>query len=92
MSQPEFVFEVIMETWPEWPGNELYDDQAFAQFCGIQDYVDAFYDKWQSGDDTAEEPGTFEWVFISKGTYYLYMDGSTTDVSLRVRHVNSLGE
>lgn len=86
----EFVFEIIMETWPEWAGNQLYDTQPYAEFCGIQDYKDAFYDKWQSGDEDAEEPGTFKWEFISKGTYYLYMDDSPTDVSLRVRHVNSL--
>lgn len=89
-STSDFVFEIIMETWPEWAGNELYDDKSYAEFCAIQDYKQAFYDKWEAGYEDAEEPGDFHWEFISKGTYHLYMDGSPTDVALRVRHVNSL--
>lgn len=86
----DFVFEIIMDEWTEWSGNELYDDKTYAEFCGIQDYKDSFYDKWQAGYDDAEEPGEFHWQFISKALYHLYEDGSPTGVSLKVRHVNSL--
>lgn len=93
-STSDFVFEIIMENWPEFPGNELYSDKTFAEFCGRQDYIEAFYPHWVSGqDDGAEEsPGEFTWEFISKNLYHMYEDGYATEVALRVRHVNSLGD
>lgn len=88
MDKPDFIFEIIMETWPEWSGNELYADAGYAKFCAVQDYKEAFYNPM----NTEEEPGNFSWDFVCTGLYHLYEDGSPTDVSMKVRHVNTLGE
>jgi hypothetical protein len=88
----DFVFEIIMDEWPEWDGNQLYDDKSFASFCATQDYEESFYSRWRAGYDDAEEPGNFTWEFISKNLYHLYEDGNPTGIALKIRHVNSLGE
>jgi hypothetical protein len=85
----QYVFEIIMDEWPEWSGNELYDTKALAKYFGEQDYEDAFYDMWKEGFDNAKAPGEFTWEFISRGLEHLYEDGSPTGVSLKVRHVQS---
>ena len=90
MSKPDFVFEIIMDEWPEWDGNELYDTADFARFCATQDFENSFYDRWKSGIEDAEEPGSFSWEFISRNLYHLYEDGSPTGVAMKIRHVNSL--
>lgn len=88
MSQPEFVIEVLMDEWPEWPGNELYTTKALAEYFGIQDYMESFYEQWLAEIPDCEEPGEFHWLFISKGLYHLQEDGSPTGVSMRFRHVH----
>lgn len=92
MEANNFVVEIIMESWPEWAGNELYADFNYAKFCGVQDYKEAFYGPWMHGDEESEEPGVFKWEPITKGVYFLYEDGSPTEVYLRFRHVNQVGD
>jgi hypothetical protein len=91
MAVSDYVCEIIMDEWPEWTGNELYSTKELAQFFGIQDFENAFYDKWKAGYDDAEEPGEFKWEFISKGLYHLYEDGNPTGVALKFRFVHTGG-
>lgn len=88
MSLDNYVFEIKMDDWEEFPGNQLYATQPIAKFFAEQDYENAFYDKWKAGFEDAEQPGEFEWTFISRGLYHMYEDGNPTGVSLKFRYVH----
>ena len=92
MSKADYVFEVIMDEWPEFPGNALYDDLAYAKFCAEQDYKDEFYGPFLSGIEGAPEPGRLNWDFVCKGLYHMVEDDAPSGVAIKVRHVHSLGE
>lgn len=89
MALEDFVFEVIMDEWPEWDGNRLYTSKDLAEYFGIEDFQTAFYEKYFAEYPDAEEPGEFKWEFITKGLYHLYEDGSPTGVSMKFRYVHS---
>ena len=82
----ELVIEIIKEDDSLWFGNQIYkneDSGAFAKFCAEQDYTETY----QAPEDI---PGEYTWDFISKGTYFMYEDGTPTGVQMRWRDVNSL--
>lgn len=81
MSSSDFVWEIRHETWDEFPGNELYDTLPYAKYQGMDDYLESF-----PGD------GVLTWENILKGFFVLYEDGLPTELTLRARHINSLGE
>jgi hypothetical protein len=91
MSVSDFVFEVMMDEWPEWIGNQLYSTRELAEYFGIDDFEHTFYDRYYADFPDAEAPGEFKWEFISKGYYHLYEDGNPTGVSMRCRFVHSSG-
>jgi hypothetical protein len=91
MASSDFVHEIIMDEWPEWPGNQLYGSQELAEYFGIDDFQHTFYDKYFAEFPDAEEPGEFKWEFISRGLYHLYEDGNPTGVALRFRFVHKVG-
>lgn len=76
----DYVFEIRHETWDDFPGNQLYDTISVAKILGEQDFMDSF-----------PFEGVLTWEPILKGFMVLYEDGLPTDITLRVRHVNSLG-
>lgn len=78
----EWVYEVKHVNYSEWLGNLLYDDLAYAKFCAEQDYREFF----------GEPEHNLHWDFVCKGLYHMYDGDLPTDVELRVRHINSLGE
>lgn len=88
MATEDFVLEVLMDEWPEWPGNELYSTKELAEYFGIEDFMESFYEKWIARIPDAAEPGEFHWEFISKGLYHLLEDGFPTGVSMKFRHVH----
>jgi hypothetical protein len=88
MALKNYVFEIEMDDWAEFPGNQLYATQDIARYFAERDYGNAFYDKWMAGFEDAEQPGIFKWEFISRGLYHLYEDGSPTGVSLKFRYVH----
>jgi len=92
MALADFVFEIKMDEWPEWIGNELYSTKDLAEYFGIQDFENTFYDRYFADYPDAESPGEFKWEFVSKGLYHLYEDGSPTGVSMKFRHVYSGGK
>lgn len=88
----QYVYEVIMDDWAEFPGNAIYDNFAYAKFCAEQDYQDEFYGPFLSGIENAPEPGRLNWDFICKGFYHMTEDDSPSGITLRIRPVHSLGE
>ena len=89
MSKADYVFEVIMDEWPEWPGNELYGDFGYAKFCAEQDYREAFSEFFLSEE---AKNTRINWDFICKGLYHMLENEVPTGVAIKVRHVHSLGE
>jgi len=89
VSKSDYVFEVIMDDWPEWPGNELYGDFGYAKFCAEQDYKEAFSEFFTSED---AKNTRLNWDFVCKGLYHMVENDVPTDVAIKVRHVHSLGE
>jgi hypothetical protein len=81
MAKTDWVYEIINPDEPNWQGNELYKEFAYAKFCGRQDYQEDFAAK-----------GRLDWDFLCKGLYFLVEDDIPTGVELRVRHINSLLE
>ena len=75
----DYVFEIRHEEWDDFPGNELYETIEQARVLGEQDYRDSF-----PGD------GILKWEPILRSFHVLYEDDIPTDVTLRIRHVNSL--
>lgn len=92
MAIEDFVFEVIMDEWPEWEGNEVYSTKELAKFFGEKDFENSFYALWKTGSEDAEQPGQFTWEFISRGLYHLYEDGNPTGVAMRLRFVHKNGK
>lgn len=82
----QWVFEAIMDVWPEWPGNELYDTLEYAKFCAMQDYSESF--------PTDDNP--LSWEVLVKGVHVLYSHEDEgpepTGVEIRLRNVNTLGK
>lgn len=83
MRDNPWVFEIIMDEYPEWDGNRLYDEKMYAKFCGEQDFLKDF-----------PTDNAVTWEVLMKGTSVLYEmteEGNIpTGVELRVRHVDSL--
>lgn len=82
MSDKQWVYEVLLDDFDSWFGNQLYDTMEYAKFCAEQDLRETVLGY---GDHE------FTWEFITKNLYHMYMNGDPNGVSIRVRHVNSLG-
>lgn len=76
-----WVYEIIDINDSLWIGNLLYNDFAYAKFCAEQDYKEYYPEEVDSD---------FTWDFVCKGFYQMLIDEISTDVELRVRHINSL--
>lgn len=72
-----YVFEVVHQTWDEFPGNEIYANVGLAKYFGMDDYMESF-----------EPDGVLTWESILKGFIVLYEDGLPTDVVIRARYVH----
>lgn len=88
MAITDYVFEILMDEYPEWEGNEVYATKDLAEYFGIRDFINTFYARYLANVPAAEEPGEFKWEYITRGLYHLYEDGNPTGVALKFRYVH----
>lgn len=82
MTKPKWIWEVLMEDFPDWFGSQLYYDLAYGKFCSESDYKETI---------VSAQDKSMTWQCITKGMYYMYIDGEFSGMSMILRRVYDKG-
>lgn len=75
-----WVWEVFLEDFPDWDGDQLYDELLYAKFCAEQDYKETIV-------SSRDKP--FTWEQVTREYWHMYLDDVPTGVAIRKRPVYS---
>jgi hypothetical protein len=82
MTKPKWVWESLLDDFPDWFGGQLYYDFEYAKWCAEMDYKETV--------PSAIEK-SLTWQLVTRGLYHMYIDTEPSGVLLKIRRAHDKG-